>query len=445
MKTPDDNNLDRLFREGLTGSDGKAEFKEEDWDAMENLLNNEQGKKRGFIWLYWLSGSIAACFLLFFGWQLFSPTVLSSKKTEKVSVKKASGVDRNKDGKTKSHAKTDFNNDEKLAQKKDPALATTNFAGKRSTLNVYTKNLNSELASPKIADKRSMVSDTSSAAFTPELAATKKSVYKKGGHPLNQISGNGGETYTELKATEITTITADQTLASAIGIKFDTSFTGKKTVKTPEVFVKNKKAIKPGLTHKPAISLAILTAPDVNGVSSFAGGKIGTNAGLQISVSLSKKWSINAGAAYAVKPYAISSGNAYSSGYSSPSPITSVDANCKVLDIPVNVNYQLYSNQKNAFSIGSGLSSYLMLREHYEFYYANNTEWNYNIANQNKHILSVVNLNATYQRQVNSRLNLLIQPYYKVPLKGVGYERVNLQSAGVALGVGWKLGSFKIK
>jgi len=87
--------------------------------------------------------------------------------------------------------------------------------------------------------------------------------------------------------------------------------------------------------------------------------------------------------------------------------------------------------------LGTGLSSYWMLRENYEFEYANNAPSFYiNVANQNRHLLGVLNFNATYQRQLGHGINALVQPYYKVPLTGIGNGRVNLRSAGVAFGVG---------
>jgi hypothetical protein len=113
-----------------------------------------------------------------------------------------------------------------------------------------------------------------------------------------------------------------------------------------------------------------------------------------------------------------------------------------VLDIPLNVGYQVYNKGANKFSLGTGLSSYFMLRENYTYNYASGSPdgpTNYNIRNQNKHILGVLNLNATYQREISSKFGVGIQPYLKLPLTGIGYGEVNLKSAGVAVGVTWNI------
>ena len=53
--------------------------------------------------------------------------------------------------------------------------------------------------------------------------------------------------------------------------------------------------------------------------------------------------------------------------------------------------------------------------------------------------MGVLNLNATYQREVSSKFGVAVQPYFKVPLTGIGYGQVNLKSAGVAVGVTWNI------
>jgi hypothetical protein len=51
----------------------------------------------------------------------------------------------------------------------------------------------------------------------------------------------------------------------------------------------------------------------------------------------------------------------------------------------------------------------------------------------------VANLSATYQRQLNSKIALDVQPYLKLPLTDLGYGQVRLQTTGVAVGLTWNL------
>lgn len=121
-----------------------------------------------------------------------------------------------------------------------------------------------------------------------------------------------------------------------------------------------------------------------------------------------------------------------------------VVANCKVLDIPLNVNYELYAKGRNSFTLGGGMSSYFMLSEKYNFSFADPalSSRNIQINNQNHHIFSILNLTSTYQRQVNSNLGIVVQPYMKLPLSRIGFGQVDLKSAGLAVGFSWSINSF---
>ena len=93
-------------------------------------------------------------------------------------------------------------------------------------------------------------------------------------------------------------------------------------------------------------------------------------------------------------------------------------------------------------TVGTGLSSYFMLREDYQFNYADSYATgpaHYTVINKNRNILSVLNLDVTYTHQINSKFGVTVQPYTKVPLSDVGYSQVRLQSTGVALGINWNI------
>jgi len=218
---------------------------------------------------------------------------------------------------------------------------------------------------------------------------------------------------------------------------------------------RNKKVVKRIQGFAPKFALSVFVAPDINGVNKIAnGGQTGSNFGLQFSMQLSRKLSISSGAFYAVKPYQTNTGNYtpstqgwWKTKFGTTGKPDNVAANCEVLDIPLNINYQLFRKAGNSLSVGSGLSSYFMLRETYHFTFddpsINSTK--FEINNRNQHLLGVVNLNATYERKVNSRIGLLIQPYLKLPVSKIGFGQVDLQSAGVAVGLSWDINSFRIK
>jgi hypothetical protein len=121
-----------------------------------------------------------------------------------------------------------------------------------------------------------------------------------------------------------------------------------------------------------------------------------------------------------------------------------VTADCRMLDIPLNIGYQVYHKQQNRISVGTGLSSYIMLKENYHYNYAapyTVGPASYSVPNSNKYFFGVLNLNATYERQINSKVGISVAPYLKLPLTNIGNSQVRLQTTGVAIGVSWNLNS----
>ncbi len=198
--------------------------------------------------------------------------------------------------------------------------------------------------------------------------------------------------------------------------------------------------------RSPKLALSIIYAPALNGVNNFNHAKVGSDVGLILSVGLTNRLSVSTGAIYAKK--------LYESDFSDYNPVfkpslsrdpESVYADCRVLDIPLNVNYSLINKGKNSFSIGTGLSSYLMLKEDYRYVYDNNAgnynnpEYNYSITNKNRHWFGVLNLEAKYQRQINSKFGIGLQPYMKIPINDIGFANVKLQSLGMAVNFNWTI------
>ena len=60
------------------------------------------------------------------------------------------------------------------------------------------------------------------------------------------------------------------------------------------------------------------------------------------------------------------------------------------------------------------------------------------IDNENKHYFSTLTLSGGYQRNISKTLSVMLEPYIKLPLSGVGYGKVKLNSGGVLFSIGIK-------
>jgi len=439
MKGKNENKLDQLFKDGLSGSEDHFAFREEDWASMERLLDNKPSKKAVIRRIIYYSAAIAALLLLAVGLFFFNR---SDKAKNELAVKP-----KTKTGTQVPVQKNTDQNDQSIKDKdsvRNVNPGTENLAKNDINSNKGKTGSTSGITPGKYNQQNNIPVDQNPVnPNVPGNKTIKDSADKNKTVP--SVDNNNNNAVDPSKIASKTDKTQNNLADNTTNPKQpDTA--GSVTAPVQQT-KKDKPSLKPILRTGPRFTLAILAAPDLNAVNSFNRNQVGTNFGFQLGVHLSKKLSISTGAAYAIKPYQ-ASGSQYSSsiwqGKPSSDLPTNVAANCKVLDIPINLNYRFYSKGKNAFSLGSGLSSYIMLRENYHFDYAYGSgipSYDIQIDNKNRHILGVFNLNATYERKINSKFSTIIQPYMKLPLTGIGNGRVDLKSTGVAVGVSWNINS----
>lgn len=225
----------------------------------------------------------------------------------------------------------------------------------------------------------------------------------------------------------------------------------KKTVKTDSVAaqkttaepVAKKKAAE---KKKSSLFLSFSAGPDMSFVSSEKAGTVKLLTGLGLGYNYKDRLTLRTGFYSARKIYS-AGGDAYNppAGFSQFYPyLEKVDANCKVYEIPVALSYNFAKKGSHNFFVSGGLSTLLMKEETYNYYYkytpngrTYTNKWT--VKNENKHFFSVLTLSGGYQRSIGKRVSLTAEPYLKVPLGGVGYGRVKLNSGGVLFSVGVKL------
>jgi len=183
--------------------------------------------------------------------------------------------------------------------------------------------------------------------------------------------------------------------------------------------------------------VSISAGPDLSKVGDNTG-EVKLAYGAGIGYQISKRFSVRTGFYAGRKVYTADPGD-----YHPPNNfwgyypnLENIEANCKVYDIPITVDYKISSNKKQSWFASVGISSLLMKEEKYDYYFKPNYSPTYitytkTINNQNKHYFSVLNLSGGYTRVLNKNINLQAEPYLKIALDGVGYGKVKLNSGGV--------------
>jgi len=418
----EDNGLDDMFRDGLSEPGGRhAEYRKADWDALEKMLDERQ-KKRGIVLWLPLMGAAAAILLIFFGWLLLRPA--TGDKGQPVIVKHQKPVNGTSSQGAGAPAAS------AVASAHSGQVQAT--SAKPQTGVVSSERSGTSQQQRIAASVRNQSVLASSKHPRQSKTGVEGSLVSSGESPDVPSKPNPAERHTEMLYVYNKAIYDEDKIDNKVAL---TPMPDPAT----EVIIGpiRDPVINP---NRLSLSFTVLASSTVNGVGSFQQGQFGGDVGALFSVGW-RKFTISTGAIYAKTPYQTDFSN-----YHVKHPFVTdpeyVSADCRILDIPLNVSYQLYSKHRNTFSVGAGLSSYLMLKEDYTYSYpypGTVGPDGYSTQNRNQHYFGVLNLSGTYQRSLNQKFSLALQPYVKLPLTNIGYGQVKLQSMGLAVGLSYHI------
>ncbi len=464
-KEKDIKNLDQFFKQGLEDPVDKTVFRDADWDALEQMLG---GKRTGIVfWLPWLS-SAAAILIVAFGWWMLRPqaTNHAQKPQQQMAVNRVQKAeqpavtDKNKQiAAVNESEKNDINKNDINNTAVKPAAT-----GKPITeLSVQPKHQTTRpayIAANTVINKHRV-----KGAMLPGETVNAE---QKGSAGISQaITGQPNpspDSYRDRDNSRDNEILAAVPLPIAIGtIESEMPGITPNTAGNPDIAsinilpettagssagsdTKAGKTIikKTGVPYRPQYALSVLASQELNGVGSLQQASGGIDVGLLFSAGLVKKFTISTGLHYSLKPYTLPFSE-YHTTYKFKNAPQTVSADCRILDIPINIDYQVYNKSRNKITVGTGLSSYIMMHESYTYDYGSSDVLYgpsyYAVKTQGKYYFSIMNLEASYQRQVSSKFGVSLQPYLKIPLSNIGYSQIKVETFGVAAGLNWNINS----
>lgn len=390
MKSKESQNIDQLFREGLNPEYDPVSYNDEDWQKLEMRLEQYTSSKSIALWLSPIGGIAALIILAFSLWMLW-PT---------------------------------------------PEESTTEQFVQKEVVTEEEKSIPDPPSELKEQVLDSAIQPQQILQPLPSGESKKK--------PHSQIALNKAQEPTDKEHTPDTSLRLREKLPAKFSddeLPDTNELRQSKEYKKPQET--NQVAAQP--LHLDAaqkdrqLALSLLVAPSYNGVDNLNDGSFGGDIGVLVSWNLTPKWQVSTGAVYAKKLYETNLNN-YNNEVDYAAQ--TVDADCRVLDIPLNIQYALLKSGKTTIHIGTGISSYLMLKEDYYFEDTNAYDQNsqeVHLTNENQHWLSVLNFQMSVQQQISSRVSINLQPFVKLPTQDIGYAKVRLQSYGMALSASWTL------
>ncbi len=199
---------------------------------------------------------------------------------------------------------------------------------------------------------------------------------------------------------------------------------------TPIVPKSSPQSFKKGLYFRVGIS------PDLSFITTDELTKLGSNLALLLEYRFNNRLSIQGGVLRSMKYYdAYPESYEWPSNWPTPPKLIDINATCKMLDIPVNVRYDISQKPLSRWFVSAGVTSYIMLNEKYVYNYENPNDpkikWDKWEGKTGPYYLGVLNFSMGYEYQLFRKLSIQAEPFFKLPIAHLGKGQVNLSTLGL--------------
>jgi hypothetical protein len=467
---PDDE-FDELFRQA---ADNNLDYQEGAWQAMQQKLDKSNRKPR---WAYWLGAGLLFVLItssyLFFNENKESTLSEKNKEIAASKNKKPAEFEEKTTQKSDLVARTEKIEipDTKPVETKSSTKLSEKSISKPIPTEPLTKSIYSTKQEQKPADELTYNNENKQSVKAVESNRTKPSAEASHKNSLNPSypkreeymlkSQEGNKPLTTFRDANTSAKTlftepwmVEECIPSATA-KTQLSYLNAKTLKANKVtFVEPilpqveepeaEIAIKKENVERPKWGVRAVISPDLNSVESFSPSALGNTFGLIVEYEFARRWRLNTGALYTAKFYNanVQSYHAWSEAWKNWQVLpTDIVADCRIIDIPLNIRYDAWRTPKYDFFFSTGLTSYIMLNEKYDYIYDQpaTTPKGREVSNSGNYWAGMLNFSLGYERQISKNFTLQAEPYLKVPLSQVGIGKVNLYGTGLLFSIKYQL------
>ncbi|MVN74972.1 hypothetical protein GO988_01390 [Hymenobacter sp. HMF4947] len=189
--------------------------------------------------------------------------------------------------------------------------------------------------------------------------------------------------------------------------------------------------------------VGVVGAPSVSAVRTAQTARLGGDFGLTVEYRLTPRLRVRTGLISSQKRY-----SAASSDYQAPASWQwfaadyQVDANCRITEIPLDLRVDVLRRHSYTVFASLGATSLLMRDERYSYDWMMNGQTftkEAHVVKGSNSFLSVLSFSAGIERPLGARWALQAEPFWQVPLGGVGAGQVRLSSAGLSFSLKYSL------
>lgn len=198
------------------------------------------------------------------------------------------------------------------------------------------------------------------------------------------------------------------------------------------------KPIAQNTVFKKGLYFRLALSPDLSLVTMDKMTKSGSNWAALLEYRFNNRLSIQSGIIRSMKYYN-SSPSAYEwpASWSQPPALVNINAACRMLDIPLNVRYDVTQKNNSRIFLSTGSTSYISLNEKYTYNYENPADpmikWKTWQGKTKPSYFGMLNFSLGYEHQVFRKMSFQVEPFIKMPVSKFGFGKVHLSSGGVFL------------
>jgi hypothetical protein len=422
MSNPEnDSRLEQLSREAADRYTVKAS---PSWDKMEKDLDKvlpiEKRKKRPFLFWWIIPGILMIGAVL---WYTMHTQTVKQATNAYVTIQ----TDNHKEVYTEKPTKQSSENEKSLfiseTKPQSSILTGTKYQqpfNKKATTQITTSTIIHQQETPSIFKNTQPSSNISSIQKDTVIAATNTASSFTDNKEIIRLPIDTGNNITDKSIHT----TKDSTSISMMNVQEPIT-----VAKQDSIVSKNEK-------EKSAFSWAVVAGIDATTVKFRYAEKASLTGGIIIGYHFNRHWSIQTGALYTRKNYKMAGSDfkAPAGSWVANYKLETVDGFCTMWEIPLLARYTFDTKTKTRAFVSSGLSSYLMTRENYNYFYYYNglpIRRNANYPDGKTHPFSILKLSVGWIRQVNKNASLVVEPFANLPLNGLGFGSAKLSSFGI--------------
>ena len=425
-----DDDMDELFRNAA--SDYPLNTGKGDWEAMRDRLqqaeNNQQGTaKSGLTGRWWFKPGMFAI--------MTALLLITAVKGLYDGERFLSGDEHIALRHPGQHVQTDGRTNETIQGKSGDHHDTHEHAVKNDKQKVtqqYTDDRSTTGDSEQSSVNRKTGNTNVRARVMQDIPISSYPAVRQGITAVNiaplSIDGIRGTANKETRP-EVNIVHANN------GIRVPASALSDSNVTVPAKKVKQTAAfLKNGLYY------GLVASPDITTVKMQRTSNVGYNVGLIAGYRISKRLAVETGVIYERKYY-YSTGK-YFNTKKTPWPnsmkVLDVDGWCNMFELPLNVRYTFAMGAKSSWYVNGGVSSYIMKKQGYNYSYEyygayGSRDWEYKTTT--KDWLSNIHVGVGYERPLGVLGTLRVEPYVKIPVKGIGVGELPVTSVGMNIGL----------